>query len=181
MNPTPTPSLPEDELLDQWSFLDSMVERQASALRSGAQDTEETDPLPVEVSAPDELGVLRRLVVGLERERDALRAQLEGRGREIERAEQHSADLMRSLREAHAAVEHAQQVSAAAEQRAAAAEEAVRAGTAQPSSTPPHTAGSRSSSAEGSEPRRRSAIFANEDPPPPTPKPSFIDRLLGRR
>jgi hypothetical protein len=68
----------EDELREQWSFIDSLVESQASALRSGVQDPEEE---PVEVMAPDpellrELDMLRERVRSLETERAALLARL---------------------------------------------------------------------------------------------------------
>ena len=41
----------EEELLEQWAFLDRLVERQAAQLRAGIQDTEETDEPPAELEA----------------------------------------------------------------------------------------------------------------------------------
>ena len=41
-NPNPAPHS-EEELLEQWDFLDRLVERQAAQLRAGIQDTEEVD------------------------------------------------------------------------------------------------------------------------------------------
>lgn len=185
MSATPTPPRPEDELLEQWSFLDSMVERQAEALRAGTQDVEEPEESPpLAASTPGELAQLRDRVAVLEREAAALRAQLEGRGRELQRAEQHSAELMRSLRDAHAAVEDSQRAALAAERRAAEAEAAAAtAAAATPAAAPqaPATGEVAAPPTQWSERPRRSAIFANQDPPPPPAKPSLLDRLLGRR
>ena len=63
----------EDELREQWAFIDSLVDSQASALRSGAQDPEEE---PV-AAAPDagllhELDALRERIRLLEAERALL-------------------------------------------------------------------------------------------------------------
>jgi chromosome segregation ATPase len=59
----------EDELLEQWDFLDAMVERQAAALRAGVQDVEEDDQALVAVS---ELEELRRQLEALRRDHEAL-------------------------------------------------------------------------------------------------------------
>jgi hypothetical protein len=64
----------EDELREQWSFIDALVEKQASALRSGVQDPEEET---VEAATPDpllldELEQLRERVRALEAERASL-------------------------------------------------------------------------------------------------------------
>ncbi|MFN2452491.1 MAG: hypothetical protein ABR541_09075 [Candidatus Dormibacteria bacterium] len=183
MSPAPTPARPEDELLEQWSFLDSMVERQAEALRTGSQDAEEVDAVTPDAQGPDDVALLRGRIAVLERDAAALRAQLEGRDREIQRAQQHGAELMRSLRDAHAAVEDAQQAATAAERRAAAAEASAAAPPEAPAAPPAAEASAGSAPTGGgwSERPRRSAIFANQDPPPPPAKPSFLDRLLGRR
>ena len=53
----------EEELLEQWAFLDSLVERQAAQLRAGIQDTEDVDDPIAQVDA-------------LRRDLDRLRAQL---------------------------------------------------------------------------------------------------------
>ncbi|MGD1054099.1 MAG: hypothetical protein ABR950_09775 [Candidatus Dormibacteria bacterium] len=47
----------EEELLEQWDFLDRLVERQASQLRAGIQDAEETDEPAAGLA---ELDALRR-------------------------------------------------------------------------------------------------------------------------
>jgi len=63
----------EDELRDQWAFIDSLVESQAAALRSGAQDPEE------------EVVELASATPGLQHELDVLRARI--RALETERRE----------------------------------------------------------------------------------------------
>jgi len=40
--PNPAPQS-EEELLEQWAFLDRLVEKQAAQLRAGIQDAEELD------------------------------------------------------------------------------------------------------------------------------------------
>lgn len=82
----------EDELREQWSFIDALVESQAAALRSGAQDPEEETPGPqpaptdlaaeveslrdrVRVLEADRESLLER-IRGLQTERDSLRERL---------------------------------------------------------------------------------------------------------
>jgi hypothetical protein len=71
----------EDELRDQWAFIDSLVETQAAALRTGTPDPEEDDAPPAAAPGPDpgllhELEVLRARVAALEAERRELRERL---------------------------------------------------------------------------------------------------------
>jgi chromosome segregation ATPase len=56
----------EDELLEQWAFLDRLVERQAARLRAGFQDVEEVDEPAAGISE----------VEGLRRELERLAAEL---------------------------------------------------------------------------------------------------------
>ena len=77
---TRTATYSEDELREQWAFLDTLVDRQAASLRSGTQDPEEID---LAATAPEydgllrELDALRRRVGSLEKERDELRRRLQ--------------------------------------------------------------------------------------------------------
>jgi hypothetical protein len=66
----------EEELRQQWAFLDALVERQATSLKSGSQDPEEED-LPVAAVEVDghyleEISALTRRVTSLETERTTL-------------------------------------------------------------------------------------------------------------
>jgi hypothetical protein len=66
----------EEELRQQWAFLDALVERQATSLKSGVQDPEEED-LPVAAVDADghyreEISTLTRRVTTLETERTTL-------------------------------------------------------------------------------------------------------------
>ena len=64
----------EDELREQWAFIDSLVDTQAASLRSGVQDPEE-DTVDVVTQSADlqrEIDTLRERVRRLERERDEL-------------------------------------------------------------------------------------------------------------
>jgi hypothetical protein len=66
----------EEELRQQWAFLDALVDRQAASLKSGIQDPEEDD-LTVPMVAPDtayleEISTLTRRVTTLEDERSTL-------------------------------------------------------------------------------------------------------------
>ena len=76
---TRTATYSEDELRDQWSFLDALVDRQAASLRSGIQDPEELEA-PATVIEHDsllrELDSLHARIGHLERERDELRRRL---------------------------------------------------------------------------------------------------------
>jgi len=85
----------EDELREQWAFLDALVDRQAASLRSGTQDPEELD---LAAATPEydgllrELDTLRERVVSLERERDELRRTLHASERRAAPARQPSDD-----------------------------------------------------------------------------------------
>ena len=66
----------EEELRQQWAFLDALVDRQAASLKSGIQDPEEDD-LTVAMAVPDpnyleEISTLTRRVTTLEDERTTL-------------------------------------------------------------------------------------------------------------
>jgi hypothetical protein len=66
----------EEELRQQWAFLDALVDRQASSLKAGVQDPEEDD-VPVvagrtDVLYNDEISVLTHRVTALEGERTVL-------------------------------------------------------------------------------------------------------------
>jgi hypothetical protein len=66
----------EEELRQQWAFLDALVDRQASSLKSGAQDPEEVDLVaPTDAAGTlqqEEIASLTRRVTTLEGERQAL-------------------------------------------------------------------------------------------------------------
>ena len=82
------PSQPhsEDDLLEQWDFLDAMVDRQAASLRAGIQDSEEVDHAPPPAADPAvqlrvaeleaQLAMIQEAVEKAERERDAAIAQV---------------------------------------------------------------------------------------------------------
>ncbi len=74
----------EQDLLEQWTFLDAMVDRQATQLRAGIQDDEES-AAPVAIMNAGELPALRARVEELERVRDVLGTQLDVRIAEHER------------------------------------------------------------------------------------------------
>ena len=60
----------EDELREQWAFLDALVDRQASSLRSGVGDPEEeSEPGPSHDALLREVSELRARVSVLEAER----------------------------------------------------------------------------------------------------------------
>ncbi len=66
----------EEELRQQWAFLDALVDRQAASLKSGIQDPEEDDAV-VPMVAPDshyldEISTLTQRVTSLEDERTTL-------------------------------------------------------------------------------------------------------------
>jgi chemotaxis protein MotB len=63
----PKPAHSEEELLEQWDFLDRLVERQAAQLRAGIQDAEEADEPAAGLAEMD----------GLRRDLDRLRAELQ--------------------------------------------------------------------------------------------------------
>jgi hypothetical protein len=66
----------EEELRQQWAFLDALVDRQAASLKSGSQDPEEDDlrvaAAPVDGAYLEEIATLTRRVTTLEDERAAL-------------------------------------------------------------------------------------------------------------
>ncbi len=68
----------EEELRQQWAFLDALVDRQAASLKSGSQDPEEDDLSVVAATAPadghylEEIAALTRRVATLETERTTL-------------------------------------------------------------------------------------------------------------
>jgi hypothetical protein len=66
----------EEELRQQWAFLDALVDRQASSLKSGSQDPEEDDlavpPAETDSLYKEEISLLTRRVTTLEGERTAL-------------------------------------------------------------------------------------------------------------
>lgn len=64
----------EEELRQQWAFLDALVDRQASSLKSGIQDPEEDDALTVSATPSylEEISTLTRRVTTLEGERATL-------------------------------------------------------------------------------------------------------------
>jgi hypothetical protein len=68
----------EEELRQQWAFLDALVDRQAASLKSGNQDPEEDDLPVVAAAAPaddrylEEISTLTRRVTTLESERATL-------------------------------------------------------------------------------------------------------------
>ncbi len=68
----------EEELRQQWAFLDALVDRQAASLKSGNQDPEEEDLTVAATAAPadghylEEISALSRRVTTLEAERATL-------------------------------------------------------------------------------------------------------------
>jgi hypothetical protein len=65
----------EEELRQQWAFLDALVDRQAASLKSGVQDPEEDDltvPMVANPSYLEEISTLTQRVSTLEDERTAL-------------------------------------------------------------------------------------------------------------
>jgi hypothetical protein len=66
----------EEELRQQWAFLDALVDRQASSLKSGIQDPEEEElsvaAARTDVLYKDEISVLTHRVTALEGERTTL-------------------------------------------------------------------------------------------------------------
>lgn len=112
--PNPAPHS-EEELLEQWAFLDRLVERQAAQLRAGVQDSEEAD----------EPGAGLVELASLQREVDQLRAELRGTQAAREAAERElashdlrrrreTAELSRRLGEAAAARQRAERAASEA-------------------------------------------------------------------
>ena len=81
-NPNPAPHS-EEELLEQWDFLDRLVERQAAQLRAGIQDTEEVDEPAIGAA---ELEGLRREVARLRTDLRAAQAAREAAEAELRRS-----------------------------------------------------------------------------------------------
>ena len=116
----------EEELRQQWSFLDALVDRQAKSLKSGFQDPEEDDGPVVAGSADvlyrDEISTLTHRVTALEGERTVLL-------RRIDLAE----EARLAAESARATAEAAR---AAAEAERGAAERALEDARGKPSSAP---------------------------------------------
>jgi hypothetical protein len=117
------PRQSEEELRQQWAFLDALVDRQAKSLKSGVQDPEEDD-VPVvagraDVLYSDEISALTHRVTALEGERTVLL-------RRIDLAE----EARLAAESARAAAEVAR---AAAESERAAAERALEDARRKPS------------------------------------------------
>jgi chromosome segregation ATPase len=91
----------EEELLEQWEFLDRLVERQANLLRSGVQDSEELDE-PVGPGSDPEL----------KRQLEALRAELTASAQARSAAERRAAELEQRLGVATAELAQARQARA---------------------------------------------------------------------
>ncbi len=76
----PKPAHSEEELLEQWDFLDRLVERQAAQLRAGVQDTEEVDEPAIGAAEVEslrrELARLRVELRGAHAAREAAEAEL---------------------------------------------------------------------------------------------------------
>jgi hypothetical protein len=106
----------EEELRQQWAFLDALVDRQAASLKSGSQDPEEEDP-PVVAAVPadgvylEEISTLTRRVTTLEGERTTLL-------RRIDLAEQARVAAETGRAEAEAAREAAERALVEAQTRA---------------------------------------------------------------
>ena len=92
--PNPVPHS-EEELLEQWDFLDRLVERQAAQLRAGIQDTEEVDEPP---SGLAELESLRREVARLRIDLGAAQAAREAAEAEVRRSAEALINLTASRR-----------------------------------------------------------------------------------
>lgn len=107
------PTHTEEELLEQWDFLDAMVERQASQLRAGIQDAEEVDE-PVAVSTDvvprADLEALSERLVAMEAEHAA-------QARRLAEVEAENAHLEKERHRLTAA--HAKQSALAEQHRAA--------------------------------------------------------------
>jgi septal ring factor EnvC (AmiA/AmiB activator) len=95
----------EEELRQQWAFLDALVDRQAASLKSGIQDPEEDDltvPMVAD-EAPylEEISTLTQRVTTLEGERTALlrRIDLSEEARMAAEAARAAADAARQTAE----------------------------------------------------------------------------------
>jgi chromosome segregation ATPase len=93
-NPNPAPHS-EEELLEQWDFLDRLVERQAAQLRAGIQDTEEVDEPAIGLA---EVESLRREVARLRSDLRAAQAARETAEAELRRSGEALINLTASRR-----------------------------------------------------------------------------------
>jgi hypothetical protein len=138
----------EEELRQQWAFLDALVDRQAASLKSGVQDPEEDD-LIVPMVAPDasyleEISTLTERVTTLEDERVTLlrRIDLAEEARIAAESARATADAARLAAEHALAEERSRPRPAAAAPPATYPRPAVRGvtakgGTPPPQATPP--------------------------------------------
>jgi hypothetical protein len=97
----------EEELRQQWAFLDALVDRQASSLKSGSQDPEEEDvpvaPVQADALYKEEISALTQRVTTLEGERTALLRRID-----LTEEARVAAEAARAVAEAaRAAAEHA--------------------------------------------------------------------------
>ena len=129
----------EEELRQQWAFLDALVDRQAASLKSGNQDPEEEDlpvatAVPVESAYLEEISTLTRRVATLESERATLlrRIDLAEQARMAAEAGRAAAEAAREA--AEAARTAAERAHADIQARTAAA---AAAAAAQPIAQPP--------------------------------------------
>jgi hypothetical protein len=117
----------EEELRQQWAFLDALVDRQAASLKSGVQDPEEDDVSVPMVDAGstylEEISTLTRRVTTLEDERSTLLRRI---------------DLAEEARMAAESARSAAESARLAAERALALERSrVQAGAGQPPAAPP--------------------------------------------
>lgn len=97
------PDRDEEELLRQWAFIDSVVERQARLLRAGVEDPEEDDPV-VAVIAMDQdsqLAELQRRNQELTSDVTQLRHQLHEQQQRQRQVEARERGVFTALRSAH--------------------------------------------------------------------------------
>jgi len=107
----------KEELLEQWDFLDSLVDRQAAQLRAGIQDSEVVDE-PVAATTAATVGRITELEVELQHAASAA-VQTAARVRESEAAAARMAarhhELLEALRAAHTQIEELRSANAAAQ------------------------------------------------------------------
>jgi len=110
----------EEELRQQWAFLDALVDRQAASLKSGIQDPEEEDLTVPMVTADtaylEEISTLTQRVTTLEDERTALlrRIDLSEEARMAAESARAAADAARVAAEGALATERARVAAPAA-------------------------------------------------------------------
>ena len=116
----------EEELRQQWAFLDALVDRQAASLKSGVQDPEEDDISVPMVDASssylEEISTLTRRVTTLEDERSTLLRRI---------------DLAEEARMAAESARSAAESARLAAERALALERSRAQGAGQPPAAPP--------------------------------------------